>query len=221
MAGRDLVARLGRLDACAVSDALDRLKLPPAVTGITARSKPGRMAGRVLTVKLGRSDPNVRSVRHLCTSAIERAAPGEIIVVEQSTGADAAGWGGVLSNAAKMRGVAGVIVEGPARDIDEAIDLGFPVFCRSTTARTARGRVQEVATGEPVEVGGTMVAEGDFVIADSSGIVFLAAVTAADVIEAAEQIAAREAAMTASIRAGEKVGSVMGASYENMLKGKS
>lgn len=220
MAPADLISRLELLDTCALSDALDRLKLPPAVTGIGARTTVGRIAGRVLTVKLGPADPAARSVRHLCTAAIERAGAGDIIVVEQSTGVDAAGWGGVLSNAAKIRGVSGVIVEGPARDIDEAAELGFPVFARSATSRTARGRVQEVATGEPIAVGGNVVAEGDYAVADSSGVVFLPAAEAGRILEAAEEIAAREAAMTQSIRGGAAVGTVMGASYENMLKGK-
>lgn len=208
------------MDTCALSDALDRLNLPPAVTGIRAQTTVGRIAGRVLTVKLGVADPHVKSVRHLCTAAIERAGSGDIIVVEQSTGVDAAGWGGVLSNAAEIRGVSGVIVEGPARDIDEALELGFPVYARSATSRTARGRVQEIATGESIVVGGTTVSEGDYVVADSSGLVFLPAAEAARILEVAEEIAARETAMTKSIRSGAAVGMVMGASYENMLKAK-
>ena len=218
MAPADLIARLERLDTCAISDALDRLKLPPAVTGIHAHTAAGRIAGRVLTVRLGAADPQVKSVRHLCTAAIERACAGDIIVVEQSTGVDAAGWGGVLSNAASVRSVSGVIVEGPARDIDEAIELGFPVYARLATSRTARGRVQEITTGESIVVGGNAVAEGDYAVADSSGVVFLPAAEVVRILEVAEEIAAREAAMTKSIRAGAAVGTVMGASYENMLK---
>ena len=87
---------------------------------------------------LGRAEGRTNT-RHLCTAAIEAAAPGDIIVVEQSTGLDAASWGGNLALGAKMRGVAGVIVEGPARDIDDCRKLDFPVFARSHTARTARG----------------------------------------------------------------------------------
>jgi regulator of RNase E activity RraA len=177
-----------------------------------------RIAGRIVTVKLGPSDPATRSTRHLGTAAIESAERGEVIVVEQSTGIDAAAWGGVLSNAAQLKGLAGVIVEGPARDIDEALELGFPVYARAVTCRTARGRVQELATGGPLLVGGVSVANGDYVLADSSGIVFLPAERASAILEAAEAIAAREAAMTRELRAGADVSRVMGASYESMLK---
>jgi regulator of RNase E activity RraA len=213
------VGRLLKLDSCALSDALDRLRLPPAVSGIAPRTGRVRIAGRVITVKLGLADPRATSPRHLCTAAIEAADPGDVIVVEQRTGVEAAGWGGVLSNAARIRGVAGVIVDGPARDIDEALMLQFPVYSRSTTPRTARGRIQEIATGATVTIGEVSVASGDYVLADSTGIVFLPAGSADGILTVAEEVAAREAAMTRDIESGGPVGTVMGSAYESMLKG--
>src|SRR5579862_8073286 len=130
----DFVTRLGRLDTCAVSDALDKLGLKGSVTGLTRYSTQHRIAGRVLTVTLSPAEGR-RNTRHLCTGAIEAAQPGDVIVVEQRTGIDAASWGGNLSIGARMRGVAGVIIDGPARDIDESRQLDFPVFARSLTAR--------------------------------------------------------------------------------------
>lgn len=212
-----ILDRLGRLDACCISDAGDQIGLPAAVTGIGWRSVRRRIAGRVATVTLAAGTAPNGSHRHLCTSAIERAGAGDVIVVEQRTGVDAAGWGGILSNAAQVRGLAGVIVEGPARDIDEAAELGFPVYSRSATCRTARGRIFEVASGEPVTVGDTLVNEGDYVVADSSGVVFIPASRIEELLAAGERIAAREAAMTSSVRAGEPVSQVMGARYETML----
>src|ERR1700722_5944426 len=117
------------LDSCAVSDALDKLQLKGSVTGLHRFSTLRRIAGRVLTVKLDRAEGR-SSTRHLCTAAIEAAMPGDIVVVEQRTGLDAASWGGNLALGAKMRSVAGVIIEGPARDIDDCIKLEFPVFAR-------------------------------------------------------------------------------------------
>ena len=213
----DPVSRLSRLDSCAVSDALDKLGLQGAVTGIQRFSTDRRIAGRTLTVKLDRAEGRT-AARHLCTGAIEAAQPGDIIVVEQRTGLDAASWGGNLSIGAKVRGVAGVIVEGPARDIDDSRRLDFPVFARNVTARTARGRIVEVATNEPISVGETTVHPGDYVIADSSAVVFVAAGDIERVLETAEQIMAREEAMAEAIREGKPISQVMGASYEHMLK---
>ena len=79
-------------DSCAVSDALDKLGLKGSVTGIQRFSTDRRIAGRVLTVKLDRAEGR-SNTRHLCTAAIEAAKPGDIIVVEQRTGIDAASLG--------------------------------------------------------------------------------------------------------------------------------
>jgi regulator of RNase E activity RraA len=214
--------RLGRLDSCAVSDALDKLGLSGAVTGLQNLSTVRRIAGRVRTVKLVAAE-QPRAIggppKHLGASAIEAAAAGEIIVMEQRTGRDAACWGGLLSLAARLRGVAGVIAEGPVRDVDDARRVDLPVFARSATARTARGRVAEAGTDVEILVGEVTVNAGDYVIADASGVVFIRRADAETVLAEAERIFAREAAMAQDIMRGQPVGQVMGASYEHMLKG--
>lgn len=215
----DFATRLARLDACAVSDALDQLGLPASVTGLAPRAARARISGSIITVRLAAGKPPEGATpRHLCTTAIDRAAPGQVIVVEQRTGVECAGWGGILSNAARGRGVAGVIVEGLARDVDEAADIGFPVYARGCTARTARGRIFEAATGEPISVGDLVVTTGDWVVADGSGAAFVPADRIADVLAAAERIASREAGMTKAVLAGHPVSTVMGGDYEHLLE---
>src|SRR6185503_15005532 len=162
----DVVARLNRLDSCAVSDALDKLGLKGAVTGIHRFSTDRRISGRVVTVKLERADERPAAAKHLCTTAIETALAGDVIVVEQRTGVDAAGWGGNLSLGAKLRGIAGVIIDGPTRDVDEGRLHDFTVFARDHTSRTARGRIVEAGTNVPIAVGDVPVSPGDYVVAD-------------------------------------------------------
>ena len=213
----DLIERLRRLDTCAVSDALDKLGLPGAVIGISPMSVPGRVVGHAMTVKLG---PPIEGLpkRHLGTGAIMAAAPGDVIVIEHRGRLDVSGWGGLLSRAARRRSVAAVIVDGACRDVDESRDLGFPVFARGAVPVTARGRVAEHTFGEAITVAGIAVRPRDLVIADGSGVVFVAAARAASVIAAAEEIAAKEAAMAAAIDRGEPADQVMAGNYEDMLK---
>jgi regulator of RNase E activity RraA len=212
------VARLRKVDCCAVSDALDSLKLAGVVTGLPQRSGPGRIAGQVITVKLGSGPPPGGAPRHLCTTAIESGGPDNIIVVEQRTGIEAGSWGGLLSVGAQTRDIAGVIVEGPTRDIDQAIEMQFPVFARSLTSLTARGRIVEQATNVPVTVGNVAVSPGDYVVADRSAVIFIAAANIGRVLDTAERIVAREDEMAKHIRAGQPIGSVMGGNYEHMLQ---
>lgn len=212
-----LVARLARLDTCGVSDALDRVGLDGAVLGLRPMWPCPRIAGRVITVRLMRADPGEHAPRHLGTAAIEAGGPGQVIVIEHHDREDAAGWGGILSLAAKLKGIEGVIVDGSCRDVDDSRDVGFPVYARAATPMTARGRVMEASMGEPIRVGDLHVANGDYVIADWSGVVFLNGGRAEEIVSTAEDLAAREAAMAAAVRAGQSVVEVMGANYESML----
>ncbi|MGE0116232.1 MAG: RraA family protein [Steroidobacteraceae bacterium] len=216
---RQRVQRLRRLDACAVSDALDRLKLSGVATGVPQQSGDERIAGVVITVKLGTGDPPPGPPRHLGTTAIECGSPDHVIAIEQTTGLDAGCWGGLLTLGAKIRGIAGVVADGPVRDIDEARSYGFAVFTRQLTARTARGRVVEKGTNVPVTLWGVAVNPGDFMIADRSAVVFVSAANIDQVLDAAESIAAREAEMARALLTGLQPSSVMAGNYEHMLKG--
>ena len=214
----DFVSRLGRLDACAVSDALDKLALTGVVTGIQRLTTDRRISGRVVTVKLEKDDGRPAAARHLGTTAIEAAQAGDVIVLEQRSGVDAACWGGNLSLAAQLRGVSGVVIDGPARDADEARGYGFTVFARSATSRTARGRIVETGTNVPITIGDVQVSPGDYVVADGSAVVFVTAGDIERVLDAAEIVADRERQMVAGLREGLPPSQVMGKNYETMLK---
>ncbi|MSP94114.1 MAG: RraA family protein [Alphaproteobacteria bacterium] len=211
------VRRLRKLDACAVSDALDRLKLGSVIGGVPLQSGQGRIAGRVVTVKLGVGAPPAGKPRHLGTTAVEASGPDDVIVVEQRSGIDCGSWGGLLSLGASLRNVAGVLCDGPLRDVDEARALNFPIFARKLTARTGRGRVVELGTNVPIQFESATVNPGDYALADSSAVIFIATADIARVLEAAEEIAAKEAAMADALRRGEPISQVMGGNYERMI----
>lgn len=211
-----LTERLQRIDSCAVSDALDSLGIDGVIGGLSQLSAVERIAGRALTVKLGPADGR-ESTRHLGTSAVDAGGPGDVIVIEHFR-EDVAGWGGILSLAAKTRGIAGVIIDGACRDIDEAREMGLPIHGRAATPRTARSRVIEYSHGEPVTLAGIAVAPGDYIIADGSGVVAIPAARAEAVITAAERIVNKERLMAERVRAGDSAAEVMGRNYEDMLK---
>jgi len=215
---RTRLRRLRRLDCCALSDALDKLELPGVISGVPQQSGTGRIAGIVVTVKLDAGEPAPGPPRHLGAAAIEAGGADHVIVVEQRTGIEAGSWGGLLTLAAKRKGIAGVIADGPVRDIDEAQSHGFPIFTRALTARTARGRIVEKATNATIIVWGTTVEPGDYVAADRSGVVFIKQGDIDRVLATAEQIVEREAAMARALLDGAPVTQVLGENYERMLR---
>jgi 4-hydroxy-4-methyl-2-oxoglutarate aldolase len=217
-AAAPLVARLARLDTCAVSDAMESLGMQGAAVGIHAVTVDQAVAGRVITVELTpfTGEP---AARHLGTAAIDAATPGDIIVIANGGRDTVSGWGGVLSAGATSHAVAAVITDGGVRDIDQAKAFGLPVYARGAVPHSARGRVVESRWNEPITVAGVAVAPGDYVIADGSGVVFVPATQADAIIAAAETIAAKEHLMAAGALAGEPMVEVMGRNYESMLMG--
>ncbi len=213
-----LLDRLSALDTCVVSDALDRHELSGTVHGVGRLWACPRVAGRVVTVQLVPfEEAAAASAPHLGTRAIEAASGDHVIVVANGGRVEMAGWGGLLSRAARGRGVRGVIVDGACRDLDEAQELSFPVYARAAVPTTARGRVIELATNATVTIDGVAVAPGDLVLADGSGVVFVPAAAAGEVLATAEQLATREAELAAQIDRGLPPTEVLGGGYERML----
>ncbi len=213
----ELRERLSKLDACTVSDALDRLGLKGATLGIRPMWPCKRICGRAVTVKL-KPQGAVPPTRHLGTEAIEVAQPGEVLVMELSGRTDVPGWGGLLSLAAQVKGLAGIVIDGACRDIDDSAEVGFPVFARAVVPITARGRVVQDSVNQEIAFSGTQVHPGDLVVADGSGVIIVAQDKAEEVIAAGEEIAAREAAMSKAVRDGMSIVEVLEkGGYESML----
>jgi 4-hydroxy-4-methyl-2-oxoglutarate aldolase len=213
----EALSRLAKLDTCAVSDALDRLGLKGAVLGIGPLWPCPRITGRCITVKIKPAGLE-QSKQHLCTAAIAAASPADVIVVDNGGRLDVAAWGGLLSLAAKIKQVRGVIVDGACRDIDESRELAFPVYGRAAVQVTARGRIMQQSFNQEIACAGVQVHPGDLVIADASGAVFIPRARETEVIAQAEALAGREAAMAEAIRGGRSIVEVMETmGYETML----
>jgi regulator of RNase E activity RraA len=204
-----VVQRLGALDACAVSDALDTLGLPGAVVGVRPLWPVDRVvAGRVRTIQAAPKTEG-QAGTHIASPLIAVAAEGDVAVIANGGREDVSCFGGILAVAAVARGMAGVVIDGACRDIAESDELGLPVFGRAVVPVSARGRIVQTAMDEAIEFAGVTVRSGDYVVADRSGVVFVPTAEAGRVLELAERIAARESAMVEAVRAGESVVDVM------------
>ncbi len=196
-----LLARFAALDTATVSDALDACGLPPGMGGRRPMWGRPKVAGFAVTVEL---EPlsGEHGGAHILTSVIAGAGPDDVIVVANGGRTDVSSWGGIVSVGAVMRSVRGVITDGACRDVGQARELGFPVFARAQVPVTARGRLRQKSAGEPVLVGEVTVRPGDVVLADEGGVVVVPRERAAEVLDAAQRLAGREAAIEAEVRAG-------------------
>jgi regulator of RNase E activity RraA len=201
--------RLNLLDTTLLSDALDAYGLPGGTGALVAQGGTAQLCGRVRTVQLAPVNSGEAPGPHIATQAIAAARPGDVIVVANQGRTGVSCWGGLLSLGSLQRGVRGVVADGVCRDVAEARALGFAVFSRGVTPRTARTRLKQVAYGGPISVDGIPVSDGDYVLADDSGVVFVPADRIEAVLTRAEWARDREAAIAADIRSGISIDEAM------------
>lgn len=205
----DLIKRLVALDTCAVSDALDHLHVTGATTGVRPMYHGcAKFAGRARTVEAVDAAA-APAGRHMGTTTVAAAGPGDVIVVANQGRPNVSCWGDIMTVAAQANGVAGTVIDGACRDLDAVAAAGYPVYARAAVPVTARGRLAERGSDVPVLFDGVLVHPGDLVLADGSGVVFVPAGRAEEIIETAERLTRRQEAMAAAIRAGESVVDVM------------
>lgn len=173
-----------------------------AMKGIVARTgRNVKMVGRALTVQTVNGDW-AKPVE-----AIDRASEGDVIVVD-ACGGEIAVWGELASWSCKTKGVAGVVIDGAARDIDAIIDMGFPCFSRYTASNAGEPKGYG-GIGHEVVCGGVTVRTGDWVIGDESGVVVVPQEHALEVANRAVDVMERENRVREEIQRGGTLSSVM------------
>jgi 4-hydroxy-4-methyl-2-oxoglutarate aldolase len=187
-------AELARLGTATVHEAAGRaavvdLPLIQIVPG-------SRAAGPARTVRCGQDD------NLMVHAAVAEALAGEVIVVTMPEPAPVALVGELLATQALGRGVAALLVDAAVRDVEELRQLGLPVWARHVRVSGAGKRVPG-AIGEPVEVGGATIREGDAVVLDADGAVVVERERVEEVLAAARERAERERVKRAKLEAGE------------------
>lgn len=210
--------RILKLSTTNLSDAMDKLGIRGAVSGIRPMYDCPRITGRAVTIKITAAGM-LKSEHHLGVHAIDAADKGDIIVIDNHGDIKNNCWGEILSMGAKMKGVSGVVIDGAARDIDMCREFEFPVYARGTVPITARGRIMQESFNQVVRIGDVQVRPGDIVVADINGIVFIPEEKIDAVLDAAKEIQQKEDAMVAELRQGVSIIEVdKKYGYERMLE---
>ncbi len=210
--------RLMKVSTTNLSDALDKVGLRGAVIGILPLFGKPKVVGRAVTIKITAAGVE-KSKSHLGIEAIASAHKGDVIVIDNRGDVHNNCWGEILSCAAKMKGVSGVIIDGAARDVDACEELEFPVFARGVVPITARGRIAQEAFNCPIRIGDIHVRPGDILVGDVNGVVVIPIERVDEVLNEAEQLMDKEERMKKDLLAGLDVLEVdKKYNYEQMLK---
>ena len=154
-----------------------------------------RAAGPARTVRCGQDD------NLMVHAAVAQAKAGEILVVTMPEPRPVALVGELLATQAQVAGVAAVLVDAAIRDVEELHALGLPIWSRYVRVTGAEKRVPG-AIGEPVEVAGALVRQGDTVVLDADGAVVIEQQRVAEILASALARAEREREKRAKLEAG-------------------
>ena len=154
-----------------------------------------RAAGPARTVRCGQGD------NLMVHAALAEARPGEVLVLTMPEPEPVALVGELLATQAKARGVAALLVDAAVRDLEELQELGLPIWARYVRVRGAEKKLPG-RIGEPVEVGGATIRQGDAVVLDADGAVVVERERVEEVLAAARARAEREREKRAKLQAG-------------------
>jgi regulator of RNase E activity RraA len=195
----DVRRRYEAVDSSNVADVLDELGLHDQ--GLAPEFAPypadaGKLAGWAFTIRGEMTPYPVGAGDPAKMEACGRLTPGTVSVWS-GDGEGICFFGELISIGMKERGCVGALVDGGIRDVDWIGRLGFPVYARYRTPVQSIGRWKVVASAEPVPMPGATVpavtvSPGDFVLADADGAIVVPADVAAQVLERAGALQARE-----------------------------
>jgi len=180
----------------------DAMQKRGPMKGIVPRIRHGtKMVGRALTVKTADGDW-AKPVE-----AIDRARPGDVIVVDAGGGSTAV-WGELASHSCQVKGVAGVVIDGAARDIDSILEINFPCFSRHVVPHAGEPKGHG-EIGSEIECGGQRVHTGDWIVGDESGVVVVPQEEAVEMANRALDVLERENRVREEIKRGGTLSSVL------------
>ncbi len=189
----DVFAELARLGSATVHEAAAR---SPVVDVPLVQVIPGsRAAGPARTVRCGQDD------NLMVHAAVAEARPGEVLVLTMPEPAPVALVGELIATQAKVHGVAALLVDAAVRDVEDLREVGLPIWARYVRVRGAEKSVPGTI-GEPVDVGGATIRQGDVVVLDTDGAVVVLQERIEEVLAAARGRADREREKRAKLEAG-------------------
>lgn len=188
-------------EAAAVSDCLERSQAMDG--GLQPLDRVMRAVGHARTVRCMVGD---NSALHAAINLVE---PGDVLVADAGGFLGNAIWGGLMTDAARRKGIAGLIIDGAVRDCAEIIAADFPCFARGTVPAGPHKNFGGEIDG-PVSCGGVAVHPGDLIIADADGVTVVPLDRADDVMTAYKDLKVEEARAMATLEAGGTLADLYG-----------
>jgi regulator of RNase E activity RraA len=198
----DLLKLLAEAEPATIGHFLHTGFMDPAVRLIT----PGyvRVVGTAVTARCYGADTTI--VHY----ALGQLRPGDVLVLDRAGDTRHAACGGGVAFAAKAAGAVGIVIDGPATDVQELREFGLPVWAKGLSVVTGKRQFDHGEFCVPVSCGGIAVDPGDAILADENGVLVLKASQIKEAAERAIEMQTAEKIRYPRITAGEKLPDING-----------
>ena len=192
---KEMCERYRKLIVPLVSDSLDektgwkRYALAHDIKPLTHDMK---VAGPAFTIRGEVNFSRIREEDYLGLRVLDLLTTHCVLVIDTGHDDSCAHWGELSSVAARAKGCQGVVVDGGTRDTPDIINMKFPVFTRFTSPLDALGRWKMVEYQIPVEISGSQISPGDFIVGDNDGVVVVPKALTIDILLYAENYLGKE-----------------------------
>jgi 3-hexulose-6-phosphate synthase/6-phospho-3-hexuloisomerase len=193
----ELLSIFRQVSTCNISDAMHR---KGAMRGILPINPGHKIAGSAITVQTFAGDW-AKTVE-----AIDLGGPGNVIVIYNGSNYISP-WGGLATLSCKNRGIEGVVIDGPVRDVDEIRALGYPAFASGIVPNAGEPKGMGEINAE-ITCGGQSVRPGDYIVGDESGVVVIPKERAYEIARRAKLVEESESRMYEEIRRGKTLSEV-------------
>jgi 3-hexulose-6-phosphate synthase/6-phospho-3-hexuloisomerase len=209
-AERSLRTRMLALKTALLSDALG--KTGAMDHDMKCFSANCRMAGPAATLRVHTADIL------MVGKALSMCAQGKVLVIDGQGERNTALWGSIITMAARLKALQGVVIDGAIRDVAGIRRDRLPVFARSVVPN-AGGAEYLGELNVPIQCGGVVVNPGDWVVGDEDGVVVIPANRLPSVLKKAELLGQIEKQIVRAVRRGQDLASLL--RYDEALERKS
>ncbi|RNM12113.1 RraA family protein [Nocardioides pocheonensis] len=193
-----VAGELADLPTASISDALDKLGLRGSMHGLSPLRPGQRACGPAYTVAYEPVDDQGGTVGDF----LDDVPAGSVVFIDNAGRTDCTVWGGIMTQVAAHKHVAGTVINGVCRDVAVTTTTDYRIWSVGRFMRTGKDRVRVRAVQEPLLVDGVTIRPGDVVCADEDGVVVVPAGRADEVASIATEVERVEAAIVATVRDG-------------------
>lgn len=197
----DQLQKLRAFSTAELSDALDAYGIEGALLDIKPLSNGTQLIGPAYTVKFALNAEKPDTFRN-AANYIDSVPEQSVIVIDNEGRKECTAWGGLLTQMAMQKNIAGTVVHGAIRDAAVIRQEGYPVYSTDVYMRSGKNRIHKISEQCTLTINSVTINPGDIIVADDNGVLVIPRHLVDDIIIKARNIQCTEKNISCAIKGG-------------------